>query len=155
MSDDRKTRAPVQIGRGLHLASGSALAVAGFFLLITAFLVDRSAEQASDNRFIPENFLVEDLSPAEPLARTFPDFEFPTNGELLQLGIFTRLEGAESQQTELTGLGLAPHIEKRVTKTSVQYAVMLGPLDEEDHKSAVKMLEENKLQFFHHEKRES
>lgn len=138
---------------GLTLSASSALVVAGFFLLVTALLINNS-QNPEDGSSIPENFLVEDLSPARPMDRHFPEFEFPT-GEVLQLGLFARLEGAENHQTELTGLGLSPHIEKRVTNNSVQYAVVLGPLDAEDHQSAVKTLKENQLQFFHRQRRDS
>lgn len=140
---------------GLHLTSSGTLIVAGFFLIVTAFLMSPSENRQRSETSIPENFLVEDLTPARPMTRNFPEFEFPNEGEVLQLGLFARLEGAESHQTELTGLGLAPHIEKRVTNNSVQYAVVLGPLDPEDHQNAVKTLQDNELQFFHRQRRDS
>ncbi|MBO6558226.1 MAG: serine/threonine-protein phosphatase [Pseudomonadales bacterium] len=133
----------------------NAMVAAGFFLLVTASLVMTSPEDVDAIQEIPENFLVEDLSPATPLERHFPEFQFPTDGEVLQLGLFARLAGAESHQTELAGLGLAPHIEKRVTAETVKYAVVLGPLDEQDHKIALRTLDRHKLQYFHRQSRGS
>ncbi len=133
----------------------NALVAASFFLLATAYLLMTSPEEVDANQAIPENFLVEDLTPAKPLERHFPEFEFPVDGEVLQLGLFARLEGAESHQTELTGLGLEPHIEKRVTAETVQYAVVLGPLDEQDHEIALRTLDRNNLQYFHRQSRGS
>lgn len=129
--------------------ASNALVAAIFFLLVAGYLVGTSPEQANPEKSIPENFLVEDLTPAEPLVRDFPEFDFPTDGEVLQLGLFARLEGAETHQTELTGLGLEPHIEKRVSSNSVQYAVVLGPLDEQDHQVALRTLDRNNLPYFH------
>tara|TARA_B110000503_G_scaffold94875_1_gene142854 strand:+ start:428 stop:772 length:345 start_codon:yes stop_codon:yes gene_type:complete len=103
------------------------------------------------NTSITENFRHQDLSPVTPIARNFPDSEFPTAGAKLQLGLFSKLQGAESLQNELSSLGFTPHIEKRLDITGMHYTVVLGPLDDDDHQQTLKKLKENNLSYFHTE----
>jgi PPM family protein phosphatase len=123
-----------------------AVAVAVLFLVIVA-----SVGFDQPNASVPENFRSEDSSPAKPIARNFPDTEFPAAGAKLQLGVFSKLQGAESQQTKLSGLGLTPHIEKRLDVTGTLYALVLGPLDDEDHQQVLRKLKKNDLNYFHTE----
>lgn len=128
----------------------SGAAAAAFFLLVIASL--QFEEPTTE---ISQNFIGLDISPAKPITRNFPQFHFPSGGKMLQVGLFKLLQGAESHQSELTSLGLAPHIEKRTSNGSVSYAVVIGPLDESDHQIAMMTLEENKLTYFHREARGS
>ena len=121
----------------------SAVAVAVLFLIIVA-----SVGFDQPNTSVPENFRRQDSSPATPIARNFPDTEFPTPGAKLQLGIFSKLQGAESMQTKLSSLGLTPHIEKRLDVTGTLYAVVLGPLDHEGHQQILRKLKKNDLSYF-------
>lgn len=123
---------------------GSAAIAAAFFLMIAASLqFDQPSAQ------IPPNFIGEDLSPISPIERQFPDVSFRTKGRMLQLGLFMNLNGAESYQGELTGLGLHPHIQKRIAGDGVRYAIVIGPLDKAEHQQTVAMLDANNLKYFH------
>ena len=98
---------------------------------------------------ITGKFVGEDLSPATPIQRHFPEFDFPQGGKTLQVGLFKYLEGAEIQQSELTSLGLYPHVEKRISVDGMLYAVVIGPLDDETHFQTVATLQANDLRYFH------
>ena len=124
----------------------SAAAGAVLFLIIVA-----TAGLDQPNASVPENFKRQDLSPATPIARHFPNTKFPVAGAKLQLGVFSKLQGAESLQTKLSNLGLAPHIEKRPDVTGTLYAVVLGPLEEEAHQHTLEELKKNGLNYFHTE----
>ena len=124
----------------------SAAAVAFLFLIIVA-TTGLDQPKAS----VPKNFKRQDSGPATPIARNFPDAKFPVAGAKLQLGVFSKLQGAESLQIKLSNLGLVPHIEKRPDVTGTLYAVFLGPLDEETHRHTLKELKKNGLNYFHAE----
>lgn len=124
----------------------SAAAVAVLFLIIVT-----TAGLDQPNASVPENFKRQDSSPATPIARHFPDTKFPVAGAKLQLGVFSKLQGAESLQTKLSNLGLVPHIEKRPDVTGTLYAVVLGPLDEAAHQRTLEELKKNSLKYFHTE----
>ena len=121
----------------------SAAAVAVLFLIIVA-----TAGLDQPNASVPENFKRQDSSPGKPIARHFPDTKFPVAGAKLQLGVFSKLQGAESLQTKLSNLGLVPHIEKRPDVTGTLYALVLGPLDEETHQHTLEELKKNGLNYF-------
>jgi len=121
----------------------STVAVAILFLIIVA-----SVGFDQPNTSVPENFRHQDSSPATPIARNFPDTEFPTPGAKLQLGIFSELQGAESMQTKLSSLGLTPHIEKRLDVTGTLYAVVFGPLDHQGRQQILRKLKKNDLNYF-------
>jgi len=125
----------------------SAVVVAALFLIIMA-----SVGFDQPNTSVPANFRLQDSSPATPIARNFPDTEFPTPGTKLQLGIFSKLQGAESMQTELSSLGLTPHIEKRLADTGTLYAVVLEPLDRQGHQQILRKLKKNDLNYFQTER---
>ena len=121
----------------------SAVAVAVLFLIIVA-----TAGLDQPNTSVPENFKRQDSSPATPIARHFPDTKFPVAGAKLQLGVFYKLQGAESLQIKLSNLGLVPHIEKRPDVKGTLYAVFLGPLDEETHQHTLEELKKHGLNYF-------
>jgi cell division septation protein DedD len=121
-------------------------AAVSFFLIIFAI-----AGLDKPNISIPENFKRQDSSPATPIARHFPDTKFPVSGAKLQLGVFSKLQGAESLQTKLASLGLTPHIEKRTDVKGTLYAVVLGPLDDSTHQDTLEALKKNGLNYFHTE----
>ena len=121
----------------------STAAVAVLFLIIVA-----TARLDQPNISVPENFKRQDSSPATPIARHFPNTKFPVAGAKLQLGVFYKLQGAESLQTKLSSLGLTPHIEKRPDVTGTLYTVVLGPLDEETRQQTLGELKKNDLNYF-------
>ena len=123
-----------------------AVTVAVLFLIIVA-----TADLDQPNTSVPENFKQQDSSPANPIARYFPDTKFPAARTKLQLGVFSKLRGAESLQTKLSSLGLTPHIEKRLDATGTLYAVVLGPLDKDAHQHTLRELKKNRLNYFHTE----
>ena len=124
----------------------NAAAVAVLFLIIVA-----TAGFDQPKASVPENFKRQDSSPATPIARHFPDTKFPVAGAKLQLGVFSKLQGADSLQTKLSNLGLIPHIEKRPDVTGTLYALVLGPLDEETRQHTLEELKKNSLNYFHTE----
>ncbi len=134
---NRKTGAP------WYRISSAAAAAAFFLLVIASIQLDEPAEG------IPEHFAVEAPLSTQPTPRHFPEISFENHGTVLQVGIFKRLEGAESQQTELAKLGLAPHIEKRITDTGTHYAVVIGPLDQDQYGSALATLDASGHRYFH------
>ena len=124
--------------------SGIAL-VTGVFLVLV--LVWQAQDKPAPER--PVNFSASALSPAPEITRTFHDIPFFDSGEILQLGLYRKLGGAETQQAELARLGLLAHIEKRVADTEVKYAVMIGPLNPEAHERTIAKLTANQVTYFH------
>ncbi len=120
-------------------------AVAALFLLVTVWLF----QSDEPTRAVPANFESNEAAFIGPMTRNFPAYEFPARGTVLQVGLFSRLAGAELQQTRLTSLGLSPHIEKRASQESIRYAVVLGPLDVDDHRKATQTLDQHQLSYFH------
>lgn len=118
-------------------------AVAVLFLVIVA-----SVGFDQPNTSVPENFRHQDSSPATSIVRNFPDTEFPAPGAKLQLGIFSKLQGAESMQTKLSSLGLTPHIEKRLSATGTLYALVLRPLDHQGLQQIIRKLKKSDLNYF-------
>jgi len=56
--------------------------------------------------------------------------ELTTSG-LLQLGLFSTLESAETIQRQVLPFGLLARVEKRATDKGLKYAVLMGPYDDE------------------------
>jgi hypothetical protein len=123
--------------------SGAAIAAAFFLMIVASLQFDQPSAQT------PPNFVGEDLSPVSPIERQFPDVSFRTRGSVLHLGLFMNLTGAESYQSELTGLGLRPHIQKCNAGDGVRYAILIGPLDKAEHQQTLAMLNANDLKYFH------
>lgn len=122
-----------------------SLIAAAFFLLVSAALL-RTEEPGTD---ITGNFTA--VTPAAPVSatRNLPELDFSPVGEMLQIGIFKNLAGAESKQTELTSLGLYPHIEKRSRGGAILYAVVIGPLNRADHRATLAKLDTHGFRYFH------
>ncbi|MDA0977502.1 MAG: protein phosphatase 2C domain-containing protein [Proteobacteria bacterium] len=143
-AESKRISGPPELKRTGIWQYSSAAAVAAFLLFLAAsFQADKPAAG------IPENFQIVDSTPALPIERHFPDFDFPDSGKVLQVGLYKNLQGAEQQQSALTRLGLAPHIEKRAGDSSFLYAVMIGPLDDQDHSVVTRTLKQHGLSFFH------
>lgn len=85
-----------------------------------------------------------------PLARrSLPNIDIPEPGHVIQLGLFGKLQGAETKQQQLARLGFVPLIEKKVTENTVQYAVLLGPYyDEAQSQEISDALSEAKVNHF-------
>ena len=56
-----------------------------------------------------------------------PDIDLPVGGNVIQLGLFSKLEGAELKQQELARKGYVPFIEKQISDDAIRFAVLLGP----------------------------
>lgn len=105
----------------------------------------------------PKIFHADSPDITQRLERDLPSFDeslFNTmiiveKGKTLQVGLFKKLLGAESQQFELTKLGLSPHIEKRPSEGAISYAVIIGPLDDPDHEQTLAKLDANEFRYFH------
>ena len=134
---------PTLVNTNLPWHTIASAAAAVLFLIIVA-----TARLDQPNALVPENFKRQDSSPATPIARHFPDTKFPVAGAKLQLGVFSKLQGAESLQTKLSNLGLVPHIEKRPDVTGTLYTVVLGPLNEDTHQHTLEELKKNGLNYF-------
>jgi cell division protein FtsN len=97
----------------------------------------------------PEQFKLTDSGTSVPARRSFPPIDLPDSGQVIQVGIFTKLSGAERKQIALTNLGLAPYVQKRITENGLQYAVLLGPLSASTHDQALATLTKNNYSYFH------
>jgi cell division septation protein DedD len=68
----------------------------------------------------------------------------------LQVGLFTALNRAESQQVDLSRLGLQPYIQKRVAEKDILYAVLVGPLSQNsEYPATIDLLKANNIRYFH------
>ena len=84
-----------------------------------------------------------------PKSLSLPDVDWPVPGTVIQMGVYSKLTGAESQQTDLNQLGFTPYIEKKLENDKVLYAVLLGPFTEYADTQVVKQkLGDNNLTFF-------
>jgi serine/threonine protein phosphatase PrpC/cell division protein FtsN len=84
-----------------------------------------------------------------PKSISMPDVNWPVQGTVIQVGIYTKLVGAETQQSELNQLGFAPYIEKKIEGNGILYAVLLGPYVQDSHSADAKnQLKLHNLQYF-------
>ena len=120
-------------------------------ILATSTVGDISAGAAKK----PEQFRLINTEISVPERRRFPPIDLPSEGQVIQVGIFTKLSGAERKQIALTHLGLDPYVQKRVTENGLQYAVLLDPLSSMTHDEALATLTENNYSYFHRPKRGS
>ena len=75
--------------------------------------------------------------PAVDLGARLNTIDLPKPGTVLQLGIFSDLEGAEASQYSLSLKGFLPHIEKLRKNGVLLYAVLLGPYKQAKNLSAI------------------
>ncbi len=83
-----------------------------------------------------------------PALSQFPVIQ-PLAGPVLQVGLFGRLQGAESEQQRLATIGLLPTIRKRQSQDGIQYALVIGPIAESRYPGTVANLKENGIAYFH------
>ncbi len=122
--------------------------------IVLVYLVAVPKNQANEPIRKPEAF-VQQEDPSSHLAQDFPEIDLPRGGKIIQVGLYSHLNGAESRQITLSQLGLDAHIQKRSTNRGLQYAVMLGPLSRESHETTIATLDLNKLNYFHRPSRGS
>ncbi|MFT5560842.1 MAG: hypothetical protein ACJAYE_001069 [Candidatus Azotimanducaceae bacterium] len=97
-------------------------------LAVVVFARLTTADRAEPDEFPITQLVQLETEDAIPVARQgMPDIELPETGRVLQLGLFSRLGGAELRQQEASLKGYVPLIEKRVADNEVQYVVLLGP----------------------------
>lgn len=103
----------------------------GAFAMVFAVIVFArltTADRAEPNEFPVPQMVQLETEDAIPAARQgMPDIKLPETGTVLQLGLFSRLEGAEIRQQEASQKGHLPFIEKKMSEDEVQYVVLLGP----------------------------
>jgi protein phosphatase len=128
---------------GPRLMVFTAIAVVLLLLLYVGTKTHRSTEAAAR----PALFSQTQNFPAQP-EPVFPPIDLPDDGSIIQVGIFSLLDGAEDKQLILVDLGLVPYIQKRPTEDGLLYAVLLGPLSAEAYETTVATLNSNNLTFF-------
>ena len=84
-----------------------------------------------------------------PPGRSLANLNAPSRGTIIQVGLFAGLRGAESQLELLNDIGLEAYIQKKHTDNGLLYAVLLGPIEDENHAVIVAALRDNNLNFFH------
>lgn len=100
---------------------------------VIAFAQITTTEQTEVDSFSSVQMVQLDIEDSIPIARKgMPDIDLPTPGTVLRLGLFSRLEGAESRQQEASRKGHVPYIEKKVNGDTIQFAVLLGPFYEQE-----------------------
>ena len=123
----------------------SGVTAATFFLLVSASFL----QSDQDDTDIIANFTASESIPAQPVTRSLPTMDFSVDGQMLQLGLYRSLDGAESQQRAIAALGLTADIEKRSNEGNTLYAVLIGPLSNDEYRAAVSTLNTHDLNFFH------
>jgi len=125
----------------------------GAFAMVLTVIV--FARFTTAERTEPESFASVQLVPMEtidvvPIARQgMPNIALPETGTVLQLGLFSKLEAAETRQQEASLKGYVPFIEKKINQDGVQFAVLLGPYyDEHSAESVSKALDQEGLNHF-------
>jgi len=126
------------------------LTMAAFIALIFAMSATQTSSQGTPNK--PEQFNLVDSGTSALERRKFPPIDLPREGQVIQVGIFTKLGGAERKQIALTSLGLTPYVQKRITENGLQYAVLLGPLPASTHDQTLATLTKNNYSYFHRPK---
>jgi serine/threonine protein phosphatase PrpC len=103
----------------------------GAFAMVIAVIVFArltTADRSESTEFPVPQMVQLETEDAIPVARQgIPDIKLPETGTVLQLGLFSRLEGAEIRQQEASRQGYVPFIEKKISMDEVQYVVLLGP----------------------------
>ena len=84
-----------------------------------------------------------------PQTISTPNISWPAPGTVIQMGVFTKLAGAEFQQNELNKLGFSPYIEKKLEANITLYSLLLGPYVQDSQILKIKdKLKSHKLGFF-------
>jgi len=125
----------------------------GAFAMVFAVIVFArltTADRAEPSEFPAPQLLQLETENAIPVARRgMPDIKLPETGTVLQLGLFSRLEGAETRQQEASSKGYVPFIEKKIAGNEVQYVVLLGPYyDQQSVQTTSKGLEREGIKYF-------
>ena len=140
--------------RGLKKSSAVPLILTLCAMAVLIFTVNLPYESLPGTKK-PELLRSAYADQSVPEIRHFPPIDLPAEGQLIQVGIFTKLSGAERKQIALTRLGLDPYVQKRMTENGLQYAVLLGPLSASTHDKAVTTLTRNNYSYFHRPNRGS
>ena len=125
----------------------------GAFAMVVAVTVFAGLTNSGETS--PESFSSAELiqlgaEESVPMARQgMPDIELPEPGTVLQLGLFSKLDGAEIQQQATSRKGFVPFIEKKVDGENIQFAVLLGPFyDEQQIRATSDALEQEGIRHF-------
>jgi protein phosphatase len=112
-------------------------------------IAQKSMSETSPIRRLADDPL-EQAAVAPAIERHFPHQEsFANTLPVLQLGIYTRLAGAEQVQNKISELGLYPQIDKRPVDQGMRYAVVLGPYDDPVEQELVATtLNREKISYF-------
>ncbi|MCB1645126.1 MAG: SPOR domain-containing protein [Pseudomonadales bacterium] len=120
-------------------------------LLTGLWMFGAALQSEPGNQEVAEKFATiaapEQRGPTRPV---FPPQRLDEDRVVLQLGLFSRLEGAETLQQQLTLLGLLPYVHKRHDEEGLMFEVLLGPFESEaDRKQSTDILKANNLAYFH------
>jgi len=133
-----------------HKILGMTIAALGF-LALTFFLI--RTERSISTSSLPINLSAESSAASAleraPPSALFENSDFPKEKVLLQVGLFQHLDGAEREQKRLASFGLTPYVEKRIVGETFYYALLLGPLTEQEHSAILNQLADNKISYFH------
>ena len=100
------------------------------FIVLAILLFSRltTADKMQPAPFSTAELIQLDDSDNNALTRQdIPDIDIPEPARHIQLGLFSRLEGAELAQQNLSKQGFVPYIEKRLADDTTHFAVLLGP----------------------------
>ncbi|MBL4681386.1 MAG: protein phosphatase 2C domain-containing protein [Pseudomonadales bacterium] len=124
-------------------------AILSLAMFLFARLTTADKTEAVETPFSTGELIEQNTVSSMPTSLPLPNVNWPVPGTVIQMGVYSKLVGAESQQTELNQLGFSPYVEKKLENGSVLYAVLLGPFTEHSDTQAVKRkLEVSKLAFF-------
>jgi serine/threonine protein phosphatase PrpC len=102
------------------------------FLAVIVFARFTTAERTEPDSFASTQLVSLETVDVVPVPRQgMPNITLPETGTVLQLGLFSKLEGAETRQQEASRKGYVPFIEKKIGEDGVQFAVLLGPYYDE------------------------
>jgi cell division septation protein DedD len=117
---------------------------------VTVFAGLTSTNETASESFSSAELIQLGAEESVPMARQgMPDIGLPEPGTVLQLGLFSKLDGAEVQQQESSRKGYVPFIEKQVDGNKIQFAVLLGPFyDERQIQATSEALEREGIRHF-------
>jgi len=121
-----------------------------FTMVLLARLTTADKQEMPSNLFGAGKLGLQEIQAGIPMTRgKIPDVDLPLPGQVIQVGIFSRLEGAETRQRDLSKIGLIPFIEKQSDHNGVLYAVLLGPFhNPADKQLAITTLKNRSLSYY-------
>lgn len=124
-------------------------AILSITMVLFARLTTADKTEVVETPFSTGELVEQNMVSNMPESLSLPDIDWPVPGTVIQMGIYSKLPGAEIQQLELNQLGFKPYIEKKFESDKVLYAVLLGPFTEySDHQLTKAKLVAHDLVYF-------